>query len=78
MDARTIHIRTLHGYPIIARKPRGVQPDAEVIIVDRGSAQMGRYVTAVLTLDTAQHNEWVWGHYFRTLDEATADFHARG
>lgn len=73
----TTEIKTLHGYPIIARKPREHQPSAEVIIVDRGAEHHGRYVTAILTLWTATSDEWVWGHYFPTLEQAMADFNER-
>lgn len=72
--------QTVHGYPIIARKPRGREyggPEAEIILVDRGTAHMGRYVTAVFTPQTALGDEWLWGNYHRELPEAQRDFDRR-
>lgn len=71
--------KTVHGYPILARKPRqaGYGTEAEVILVDRGEGSSQRYVTAVFTPLTAQHDEWLWGHYFSDYDRAVADFNVR-
>ena len=63
---------------IVARKPRNA--DSDFIVVDRITVGWGgcRFVSATVNEDSLKNNEWYWGHYFQTLDEAMAHFNGRG
>jgi hypothetical protein len=63
----------IHGYPIVARAP-GNRAGWEIILVERGPESFHPYVTA--TWETGA-GEWIWGHYFESLEEAKRDFAER-
>ncbi len=67
----------IHGSPIIARHDLGSRK-GRIILVDRGGAGPGRFVTAWQGIGAnGPDEEWSWGHYFGSALEAHADFHAR-
>lgn len=64
---------------IIARKPKDNEGN-EYVVVDRGTEIAGRYaryVSATVNAHSLDHDEWFWGHYFYSLEEAMAHFNGR-
>jgi hypothetical protein len=58
---------------ILAARPG--RPEEWVILADRGPAIRDRFATAVIW--PTDLTSWAWGHYYRDLHEALADFDSR-
>ncbi len=73
----TLHVpEKIHGDPVIAY---AVVCDRGVVLVScyKPHKRATEWVTGLIDDRTVQHNEWVTGHYFSTLEEAQKDFKAR-
>jgi hypothetical protein len=62
----------IHGHYVINRIPSIVADDTDVVLVDRGDVYE-RYVTGIVSASDPTPTEWVWGHYFNSLRDATRD-----
>lgn len=52
--------------------------DTEYVVVDRGEGvEKMRFVSATVNALSLRHNEWFWGHYFATEEEAMRHFNDR-
>jgi hypothetical protein len=73
-EAVTLQPFGLHGYPIIAMAPLPVEGglrNSRVIICDRGVDNPERFVCAVHCYGD---DEWTWGRYCSTIEEAYEHF----
>ena len=60
---------TLNGYPVVATAPRpSMGENCHYVIVHRKCHPAPDYVTATWTPN--MDDEWCWGHYCKTFDEA--------
>ena len=64
------------NWKIVASKPRPYGT-ADYVVIDRGEGHQHRYVSATVTSESLNNNEWFWGHYFTTFDEAMKHFDGR-
>lgn len=62
----------IHGHAVMVRVPSALDPNADVVLVDR-RCDYERYVTGLVRASNPIPVEWWIGHYFNDLRAATAD-----